>query len=93
MAAAPEPKSCQTPWGRASVVEEVTLRQRVGGRSFVSIVQLLEGAKGEPLVRFAYSTDGTARRGPVTLRGRDLESLRTALAHTPRLKEVLRLES
>ena len=81
----------QTPWGPASVVEEVTLRQRAGGRSFASVVELLEGPKGERFVRFAYSTDGVARRGPVTLRGRDLESLRTALAKAPRLKEVLRL--
>jgi hypothetical protein len=84
-------QKCQTPWGTASVVEEVTLRQRVGERSFASVVQLLEGPKGEELVRFAYATDGTARRGPVTLRGRDLESLRAALAKAPRLGEVLRL--
>jgi hypothetical protein len=80
-----------TPWGRASVVEEVTLRQRVGDKTFATIVQLLEPAKGEPLVRFAYSTGGTARRGPVTLRGRDLERLRAALASAPRLREVLDL--
>jgi hypothetical protein len=82
-----------TPWGPASVVEEVTLRQRTGDKAFATIVQLLETAKGEQLVRFAYSTGGTARRGPVTLRGRDLESLRTALARSPRLREVLRLEA
>jgi hypothetical protein len=81
-----------TPWGTASVVEEVTLRQRSGDKQFGSVVQLLEGAKGETFVRFAYTTDGSARRGPVTLRGRDLESLRTALAKTERLREVLRLE-
>jgi hypothetical protein len=84
-------QTCLTPWGKASVVEEVTLRQRAGERSFASVVQLLEGPKGEQLVRFAYTTDGTARRGPVTLRGRDLESLRAALAKAPRLGEVLRL--
>ena len=86
-------QTCQTPWGPASVVEEVTLRQRAGDRAFASVVQLLEGPKGDELVRFAYSTDGTSRRGPVTLRGRDLESLRTALAKAPRLREVLRLGS
>jgi len=80
-----------TPWGPASVVEEVTLRQRAGDKRFASVVQLLEGPKGEQLVRFAYSTDGVARRGPVTLRGRDLESLRKALAGSPGLSEVLRL--
>lgn len=83
----------QTPWGPASVVEEVTLRQRVGDKSFASVVQLLEGPRGEPFVRFAYSTDGVARRGPVTLRGRDMETLRAALAKAPRLREVLRLGS
>ena len=82
-----------TPWGQASVVEEVTLRQRVGDKAFATVVQLLETKKGEELVRFAYSTGGTARRGPVTLRGRDLESLRTALARAPRLREVLRLDA
>jgi hypothetical protein len=54
-------------------------------------VQLLETPKGERLVRFAYATDGTARRGPVTLRARDLDRLRAALAATPQLKEALRL--
>ena len=65
-----------TPWGTATVVEEVSLPQRKGDRRFASLVQLLETAKGETLVRFAYATDGTARRGPVTFRGRDLERLR-----------------
>jgi hypothetical protein len=42
-------------------------------------------------VRFAYATDGVARRGPVTLRLRDLEKLRAALAKHPGLKEALGL--
>jgi hypothetical protein len=78
-----------TPWGKATVVEEVTLQQRQGERRFASVVQLLETASGEALVRFAYSTDGTARRGPVTLRARDLGRLRAGLERTPRLKETL----
>ena len=52
-------------------------------------MQLLENERGERLLRFAYSTGGRARRGPVTLRGRDLERLRAALAEHPRLAEVL----
>src|SRR6185312_11017538 len=36
---------------------------------------------------------GAARRGPVTLRLRDLERLRAALAEHPELAEVLRLGS
>jgi hypothetical protein len=80
-----------TPWGAALLVEEVTLPQRAGERRFASLVQLLETQKGERLVRFAYSTDGTSRRGPVTLRPRDLERLRAALAEHPALAEALRL--
>ncbi len=81
-----------TPWGQAELVEELTIRQQAGERRFASSVQLLETASGERLVRFAYSTDGTARRGPVTLRQRDVERLRAGLAKKPQLAEVLRLE-
>jgi hypothetical protein len=80
-----------TPWGSAAVVEEVRLQQRAGDKRFSSIVQLLEDARGEQLVRFAYATDGTARRGPVTLRARDLAKLRAALADTPQLAAALGL--
>ena len=78
-----------TPWGKATLVEEVSLPQRSGEHRFESLVQLLETAAGERLVRFAYSTGGTTRRGPVTMRGRDLEKLRAALERAPRLKEAL----
>ena len=71
------------------VVEEVTLPQRAGDKRFASVVQLLEDEEGERLVRFAYTTDGTARRGPVTLRKRDLERLRAALADHPGLAGAL----
>ena len=80
-----------TPWGTATVVEELKLPQQSGDKRFASLVQLLETPKGERLVRFAYATEGTARRGPVTLRARDLEKLREALAKHPGLKETLRL--
>lgn len=78
-----------TPWGPAELVEELTVRQQAGQKRFASIVQLLETGTGERLVRFAYSTDGAARRGPVTLRTRDLERLRGALEKKPELKEAL----
>ena len=81
-----------TPWGPATLVDEVTLKQNAGEKRFASIVQLLETAKGEPLVRFAYSTGGSARRGPVTLRARDLQKLREELARHPQLAEALGLE-
>jgi hypothetical protein len=78
-----------TPWGPAILVEELTVPQRSGDKRFSSIVQLLEGAKGERLVRFAYSTGGTARRGPVTLRARDVQRLVDGLAKCPQLAETL----
>ena len=80
-----------TPWGRAELVEEQTVRQQAGERRFASVVQLLETADGERLVRFAYSTGGVARRGPVTLRQRDVARLRELLAKRPELSEALGL--
>ena len=82
-----------TAWGEASIVDELTLPQRAGEKRFASVVQLLEGEKGERLVRFAYTTDGTARRGPVTLRERDLERLRAALAEHPELGKALGMQA
>jgi hypothetical protein len=78
-----------TPFGPARLVERLTLPQRSGGRRFASLVELLETESGERLVRFAYSTGGAARRGPVTLRARDLERLRARLAEHPALREAL----
>jgi hypothetical protein len=78
-----------TPWGPATLVEELSLPQRAGDKRFASLVQLLEGAKGERLVRFAYTTNGPARRGPVTLRARDVERLVQGLAGCPELAETL----
>jgi hypothetical protein len=78
-----------TPWGPAELVEELTLAQRAGDKRFASVVQLLEAKGGERLVRFAYTTGGSARRGPVTLRARDLERLRAGLAERPGLAEAL----
>jgi hypothetical protein len=89
MATARELEKKATPWGSAVVVDRVTLPQRAGEKRFATIVELLETEKGERLVRFAYSTDGTARRGPVTLRTRDLERLRAALAEHAELGRLL----
>ena len=85
-----------TPWGAAAVLEEVSVPQRAGDRRFAVVVQLLESESGERLIRFAYTTSGStglarARRGPVTMRARDLERLRAALERAPVLQEVLRL--
>jgi hypothetical protein len=88
--AKPRERTAATPWGAAAVVEEVTVAQRAGERRFSVIVQLLETKeRGERLIRFAYTTDGAARRGPVTMRARDVERLRAALQHAPALGEAL----
>jgi len=89
---APVTKKAATPWGDAALIDEVALPQRAGDKRFSSIVQLLEGAKGERFVRFAYATDGTARRGPVTFRVRDLEKLRAGLKQHPELAAALGLD-
>jgi hypothetical protein len=68
-----------TPWGSATVVEEARVAQRAGDKRFQSIFQLLEDAKGEPMLRIAYTSGGVVRRGPVTLRPSDLERLRASL--------------
>jgi len=85
-------KTSATPWGAATVVDELTIPQRAGEKRFLSVVQLLE-AGGERLVRFSYATSGAARRGPVTLRARDLERLRSELAKHPDLAAALGLAS
>ena len=84
-------RTVATPWGAASVVEEVSIPQRTGDKRFAVLVQLLETRGGERLVRFAYTTQGSARRGPVTMRARDIERLRAALERAPVLGEALGL--
>jgi hypothetical protein len=82
-------KQAHTAWGAAEVLDEVALPQSAGEKQFTSVVQLLRSESGERLVRFAYATDGVARRGPVTLRARDLGRLRRSLARHPALAEAL----
>jgi hypothetical protein len=84
-------RTAATPWGAATVVEEVTVPQRAGDKRFSVVVQLLETQGGERLIRFAYTTEGSARRGPVTMRARDLERLRAALERAPVLGAALGL--
>jgi hypothetical protein len=81
-----------TLWGKATLVDEVKLQQRAGDKRFASLVQLLEDDRGERLVRFAYTTDGVTRRGPVTLRGADLERLGRALHDHAALAAALRFD-
>jgi hypothetical protein len=85
------PTRTATPWGRAILVERVSLSQRVGDKRFATLVELLESEQGHTLVRVAYSTGGASRRGPVTLREADLLRLREALRKAPALAAVLGL--
>lgn len=78
-----------TAWGKAKVVESIAIDQDNDERSFTTHVELLEGEEGEELVRFAYATDGVGRRGPVTLRKRDLDKMKRALRKAPRLGAAL----
>jgi hypothetical protein len=91
MATNAKERKVTTAWGATSIVEQITLPQRAGDRRFASVVQLLETDRGERLVRFAYTTDGIARRGPVTFRGRDVERLHAALREHPGLADALGL--
>lgn len=81
-------KTIATPWGAATLVDRAVVQQRAGERRFLSVVELLEHG-GERYVRFAYTNDGTARRGPVTLRARDVEKLRGELAKHPEIAAAL----
>ncbi len=82
-------QAISTPWGKARAVEQVSVAQRSGERRFSTVVELLETGSGERLVRFAYTTDGSARRGPVTLRAKDVARMHKLLERTPELREAL----
>ena len=81
-----------TAWGKTKLVDEVRLQQRAGEKRFVSLVQLLEDRNGSRFVRFAYTTDGVTRRGPVTLRAADVERLHKALVEHETLAAALRFD-
>lgn len=72
-----------TPWGKGEQVALARIEQRAGERRFATLLEVVELPSGERLVRLAYSTDGRSRRGPVTLRERDLERLRSAILGDP----------
>jgi hypothetical protein len=78
-----------TPWGKAKTIEEVSVPQRAGEKRFTTKVELLETGAGERLVRFSYATDGASRRGPITLRERDLAKLGAVLERAHELRQAL----
>lgn len=78
-----------TPWGKATRVEEIAVPQQARTKRFTTRVELLETTAGERLVRFSYASDATSRRGPVTLRQRDLAKLGAMLERAPELRRML----
>ncbi|HEY4347007.1 MAG TPA: hypothetical protein VGM80_05410 [Gaiellaceae bacterium] len=86
-----------TPWGPSTLVEEARVPQSAPSadgepeKKFATLFQLLEPDRGEPLIRIAYTTDGVVRRGPVTMRARDMKRLLTALESRPALAAALHL--
>jgi hypothetical protein len=80
-----------TPWGPSTLVEEARVPQSAAEKKFAALFQLLESAAGERYVRIAYSTDGVVRRGPVTLRARDVKKLHSALEGRAELAAALGL--
>lgn len=83
-------KTVTTPWGKATPLESVTVPQRAGERRFTSQVELLEAGGGERLVRFSYATESATRRGPVTLRERDIAKLAALVRRKAGLAQSLR---
>jgi hypothetical protein len=81
----------QTPWGRATVVEEVAVEHDALERRYDALVQLLETRDGEQLVRFGARAHGARRLSCLTLRADELHRLEEALIETQRLASVLRL--
>jgi hypothetical protein len=86
-----KPRYVTLPWGRAELIEEVTVESPgVGGEPvFVGVAHLRE-PDGNELVRFFYRSSGRVVRGPLTLRAADRSGLKAALAGSPRLRKLIR---
>ncbi|MDX6505166.1 MAG: hypothetical protein QOE29_2291 [Gaiellaceae bacterium] len=80
-----------TPWGRATLLEEVVVEHDALERRYDAVVQLLELTDGEQLVRFGSRPHGAHRLGCLTLRAGDLHELEEGLLETERLASILRL--
>jgi hypothetical protein len=80
-----------TPWGRATLVEEVAIDHEALDRGYTAVVQLLELQDGEQLVRFGARAQGAHRLNCLTLRASELEELEEGLLEAERLASVLRL--
>ena len=67
-----------TPWGPATLVERVTLPQRVGEKRFASLLELLEDRRGDRFVRVADDLS-EAQEGKRQAVFRDLRRIRPGI--------------
>ncbi|HYY87358.1 MAG TPA: hypothetical protein VFA49_01075 [Chloroflexota bacterium] len=80
------PRPFQLHWGAGQIVEEAT----VVGEYHEPAIQLLEFADGSLSVRFCYyDHEGRFQRSPLIVGQSELNTLRSALTRTPRLRAVL----
>jgi hypothetical protein len=86
-----KPRFVQLPWGRAQVIDEVSIESAGadGQRVLVGVAHLRE-PDGSELVRFFYRSSGRMARGPLTLRAADRAGLKAALAGSPKLRKLVR---
>ena len=84
------PRPFEFHWGRGQIIEEAAYV----GRHTEPAIQLLEydGHQGSYGIRFCYYNHaGRFQRSPMMIDGEDsFEGLRSALAQTPKLRELLR---
>ena len=78
-------------WGSGQIVEEAAYT----GQHHEPAVQLLEYDEGEAAggwsIRFCfYSREGRFQRSPLVVGDDELDGLRAALQHTPRLRALLK---
>jgi hypothetical protein len=84
------PRPFAFPWGAGEIVEEASIPAHADGHGWEPTVQLLLYAEGGESLRFCYYDErGRFGRGPMLLRPEDVEPLRAALDHAPRIRALL----
>jgi len=87
----PLPRPFTYHWGSGQIVEEAAYT----GQHHEPAIQLLEYDEGEAAggwsIRFCfYSREGRFQRSPLVVGDDELDGLRAALQHTPRLRALLK---
>jgi hypothetical protein len=86
-----KPRFVTLPWGRAEVIDEVTVAGSSEGEREIAVgIAHLRERDGGELVRFFYRSNGRMIRGPLTLRADERAGLKAALAGAPALRKLLR---